>query len=164
MTDRAAPERPPAGRYHYEDLEIGQTVSVGSRTVTREEIIAFAKAFDPQPHHLDDDAAADTMVGRLCASGWHTCALFMRLLCDGFFNHAAGLGSPGVEDVRWLKPVYPDDTITGKLTCVARRPLASRPGVGLWTVEFEVTNQTGATVMTWRSSQLMKMRSAEVAS
>lgn len=149
-----------AKRWHYEDLDVGQSVDVGSRRVTREEIIAFASAYDPQPHHLDDDAAAKTMVGRLCASGWHTCAMFMRLLCDGFYHEAAGLGSPGMDEVRWLKPVFPDDTISGRFTCVARRPLASRPGVGLWTVDFEMRNQSGDLVMTWRSSQLMRMRDA----
>jgi acyl dehydratase len=149
---------PPDGRWHYEDLDVGESIDVGRRGVTREEIVAFAAAFDPQAHHLDDEAAAKTMVGRLCASGWHTCSMSMRLLCDGFFNHAAGLGSPGMDEIRWVKPVYPDDTIRGRIICVARRPLASRPGVGLWTIDFELTNQDGAVVMTWRSSQLMGMR------
>jgi len=153
----------PPKRYYYEDLDVGQSIEVGSRRVTREEIIAFATAFDPQPHHLTDAGAAATMVGRLCASGWHTCALFMRLLCDGFYNEAAGLGSPGMDEIRWLKPVFPDDTITGRFTCVSRRPLASRPGVGLWVVDFEMKNQNADVVMTWRSTQLMAMRPAGAA-
>lgn len=156
-----APATKPEKRYHYEDLDVGQSIDCGRRTVTRDEIIAFASAFDPQPHHLDDEAAARTMVGGLCASGWHTCAMFMRMLCDGFYNEAAGLGSPGLEEIRWLKPVFPGDTLTGRFTCAARRTSASRPGVGIWVLDFELKNGNGDVVMTWRSTQLMKMRSAE---
>jgi acyl dehydratase len=153
----------PAKRYYYEDLDAGQSIDCGRRIVTRDEIIAFARAYDPQPHHLDDEAAARTMVGRLCASGWHTCALFMRLLCDSFYNEAAGLGSPGLDEVRWLKPVFPGDTISGRFTCASRRTSASRPGVGIWVLDFEVRNQHDETIMTWRSTQLMKIRATVTA-
>ena len=91
----------------WEDFTVGETVAFGHKQVTREEIIAFASEFDPQPFHLDEAAARETLLGGLAASGWHSCAMLMRLICDDYLSEAAGMGGPGVEDVRWLKPVRP---------------------------------------------------------
>lgn len=145
-------------KLHYEDIEVGRTTVLGHKIVTREEIIAFARAFDPQPFHLDEEAAKESIVGRLCASGWHSCAIMMRLLCDGLLLHSASLGSPGMEEVRWQKPVFPDDRLTARFTCQSKRPLKSRPGVGLCQMLFELLNGEGEVVMTWDTSQLMAMR------
>lgn len=150
--------RPPRARVHLEDLEIGRVVALGSTSVTREEIIAYAQAFDPQTFHLDEEAAKASMIGRLCASGWHSCCILMRLVADGFLLDAASLGSPGMDEVRWLKPVFPDDRLSGRFTCLAKRELRSRPGIGLATMLFELTNGDGEVVMTWNTSQLLALR------
>jgi len=145
-------------RHYYEDLVEGRTVSLGSTTVTKEEIIAYARAFDPQPLHLDEAAAKKSMIGRLCASGWHSCAILMRLLCDGYLLDAASLGSPGLEEVRFLKPVFPGDRLSLRYICNSKRMLASRPNVGLARILFEMLNQDGDTVLTWDTNQLMGLR------
>ena len=95
---------------YFEDFVVGQTIPVGTRTVTEEEIIVFAKQFDPQPFHVDPEAAAKSMFGGIIASGWHTCGMIMRLMVDGFLNESTSLGSPGVDEVRWIKPVRGGDT------------------------------------------------------
>lgn len=143
---------------YWEDVVVGATVAFGSKAVSREEIIAFARAFDPQPFHLDDEAAKETVIGRLFASGWHSCAMFMRMLADDVLNSAAGLGSPGVEEVKWLRPVFPGDELSGRYTCTGKRALKSRPGVGLCQILFEMLNQHGEVVMTWKAPQLLRMR------
>ena len=148
----------PAPPSHWEDLVVGAAVPLGQRTVTRDEILHYAAAFDPQPLHLDEEAARHTMVGRLCASGWHTCALTMRILCDGHLAKAAGLGASGLSDARFLKPVFPGDTLAVTMTCLSKRPLASKPGVGLCEIAIETRNQAGETVLTWQSTQFMRMR------
>ncbi len=97
----------------YEDLIVGSSKTFGQYEVTREEVMRFAEAYDPQPFHLDDEAAAQTHFGRLSASGWHTCAMTMRMMVDDMKIHQqAGLGSPGVDNLRWVKPVYPGDTLS----------------------------------------------------
>lgn len=153
--------REPPEVLHWEDVIVGETVAFGRMSVSREEIIAFASAFDPQPFHLDDEAARDTVIGRLFASGWHSCAMFMRMVADDIMSSAAGLGSPGLEEVKWLKPVFPDDELTGRYTCTAKRELKSRPGVGLCQLFFEMLNQHGEVVMTWNVAQLFGMRGSE---
>ncbi|MEQ1615912.1 MAG: MaoC family dehydratase [Hyphomicrobiaceae bacterium] len=153
---------PPIIKHFYEDLVVGTTVQLGSSTVSKQEIIAYAQAFDPQPLHLDEEAAKASMIGRLCASGWHSCAILMRLLCDSFLLEAASLGSPGIEEVKFLKPVFPDDRLSLRYTCNSKRPLASRPNVGLARLLFEMTNQAGDVVLTWDCNQLMGMRHATV--
>ena len=149
---------PPVTKHFYEDLVVGTTVQLGSTSVTKQEIIAYARAFDPQPLHLDEEAAKKTMIGRLCASGWHSCAILMRLLCDSFLLEAASLGSPGIEEVRFLKPVFPGDRLSLRYTCNSKRLLASRPNVGLARILFEMSNQDGDVVLTWDTNQLMGMR------
>src|SRR4051812_18164349 len=98
--------------FYFEDFETGQTYDYGAYRVTREEIIAFAREFDPQPQHLSEEAAKATMLGTLCASGWHTAAMLMRMNVDGMLGHSAGLGAPGIEEVRWIKPVLSGDVLS----------------------------------------------------
>ena len=133
---------------HWEDFVVGGVAEYGPRLVTREEIIAFAAEFDPQPMHMDEEFARSTMLGGLAASGWHTCAIGMRLMADGFILGAASMGSPGVDEVRWLKPVRPGDRLTLRRTVLDARPLKSRPEWGLVRFRFEMVNQAGELVMT----------------
>jgi acyl dehydratase len=118
-------------RYYWEDFPPGSVREFGGMTVERDAVIAFASAFDPQPFHLDDAAAEASLFGRLSASGWHTCAMTMRMMCDAYLLDAASLGSPGIDSLRWLKPVFPGDTLRVRMTVLQARPMASRPTVGL---------------------------------
>jgi acyl dehydratase len=145
-------------RLHFEDVEIGRTVAFGRKQVTKEEIVAFARAFDPQPLHLDEEAARHTLVGRLCASGWHSCAMLMRMLADDVLANAASLGSPGIDEVKFLMPVLPGDVLTGRYQCTEKRVLRSRPHVGLCKIVFEMLNQEGEVVLRWDSNQLLGLR------
>jgi acyl dehydratase len=141
-----------------EDFIAGSTALYGPRTITREEIIAYAAEFDPQPMHLDEEAARATMLGGLIASGWHLCALLMRMIADGFVLASASLGSPGVEEVKWLKPVRPGDRLSVRATVLETRPSNSRPGMGLVTFRYEMLNQSDACVMTLVSTMMMARR------
>lgn len=135
-------------KWYFEDFEVGKTISVGSRTVTEEEIIAFALQFDPQPFHVDPDAARQSIYGGIIASGWHTCSLMMRLIVDGFLNDAASLGSPGVDEIRWIKPVRGGDTLTVTTAATDIRPSTSKPDRGVVHTVWEARNQHGETVAT----------------
>ncbi len=146
--------------FYFEDIIVGRVVALGETTVSRQDIIAFARAYDPQPMHLDEEAAKASIVGRLCASGWHSCAILMRLICDGFLLHAASLGSPGMEEVKFLKPVFPDDRLSGRFTCTSKRVLVSRPNVGLARMLFEMLNGAGDVVLSWDTNQLFSLRHA----
>jgi acyl dehydratase len=143
-----------------EDFHVGQKRELGKRLVTREDVLAFAREFDPQPFHLDENAAKASILGGLAASGWHTCALLMRLLYDGLLKDAASLGSPGLEEVKWLKPVLAGDTISARMTVREVRVSKSKPGVGILRVLYEATNSKGETVMTWDGVQLIATREA----
>jgi acyl dehydratase len=134
-------------KLYWEDFIDGSVAEFGSRLVTREEIIAFAAEFDPQPMHMDEEFARSTMLGGLAASGWHTCAIEMRMIVDGFMGDSDSMGSPGIDEVRWLKPVRPGDRLTLRRTILEARPLRSRPEWGLVRFRFELINQTGETVM-----------------
>lgn len=146
---------------YFEDLEIGAETYFGSYEVSREEVLEFARKYDPQPFHLSDEEAAKTHFGRLAASGWHTCAMTMavvaRHVVDG---EQEGLGSPGVDELRWLKPVYPGDTlhVTGKL--IEKTPSRSKPEIGSFRTETTVTNQDGVPVMRFTSIVLIRRRPA----
>lgn len=154
---------PPADMLHLEDLDIGAPVAFGHKLVSKDEIIAFARAYDPQLIHLDEQVARQSIVGGLCASGFHSCAMFMRMLADDVLNHATSLGSPGMDEVKWMKPVRPGDVLSGRYTCTEKRALGSRPGVGLAKIVFEMLNQQGETVMSWHSNQLLKVRHSQPA-
>lgn len=143
---------------YWEDFPEGFIGTLGPKQVTREEIIAFAAEFDPQPFHLDEAAAKDTMLGGLAASGWHTCAMLMRMMCDGYLLRAMSLGSPGLDEVKWLRPVRAGDTLTATYTVREARPSGSRPFVGICKIFYEVINQEGEPVMTWDCTQFFSRR------
>jgi len=139
-----------AGRY-FEDFRVGEVITLGKRTLSAVEIIAFARDFDPQPFHTDPERAKASVFGGLVASGWHTAALYMRLLVDGMIAHVAhSMGSPGVDKIEWLQPVRPGDTLTGRLTIVDAIPSRSRPDRGTFKTLGEMVNQKGEVVMTIR--------------
>ena len=158
MQDQLHTEAAASGKIHYEDIEIGRPITFGRKVVTKDEIVAFGRAYDPQPMHTDEDAAKATPVGGLCASGWHTCALMMRMLCDGLLHNVASLGAPGVEEVRWTKPVRPGDVLTCRHTFTAKRGLASRSNVGIATVFLELLDANGEVMSWWRTTQLTRKR------
>jgi len=145
-------------RLYWEDFVVGSIAEYGPRLVTREEIIAFAAEFDPQPMHMDEEFARSTMLGGLAASGWHTCAIGMRLIFDGVMANAAGVGSPGIEEVRWLKPVRPGDRLTLRRTILETRQLNSRPEWGSVKFRFEIVDQAGELVMTQQNVNFFERR------
>jgi acyl dehydratase len=147
-----------ADKIHHEDIEVGKTIPCGSRLLSKEAIIAYGRAYDPQPMHTDEEAAKATLVGGLCASGWHTCALMMRMLCDGLIDRMAGLGSPGVDEVRWRKPVRPGVMLSVSYTAQEKRILASRPDVGMSKVLIELADGEGEILCTWLTNQLTRVR------
>jgi acyl dehydratase len=147
-------------KWAFEDLAVGSTIALGSKRVTAEEIIEFATEFDPQPMHLDEEAGKASILGGLAASGWHTCCIFMRLMCDGFLLDSTSQGSPGVEYVRWKRPLLAGDTVTGRSTIVAARHSGSRPNLGLVTCRHELTNQRGETVLELENTGMFLKREA----
>jgi len=137
---------------YFEDFRVGEVLALGSRQISEAEIIAFAREFDPQPFHVDPERARASVFGGLVASGWHTCALYMRLLVDAFVNTVAqSMGSPGIDKIEWLKPVRPGDTLTGRLTILELIPSKSRPDRGTIKSFGEMLNQRGEVVMAIRN-------------
>jgi acyl dehydratase len=134
-------------KYYWEDMAVGQTRDLGTVTPTAEEIIAFATQFDPQPFHLDEEAAKESVFGALCASGWHTCGMAMKLMVTNFLCEAASLGSPGLENIKWLKPVFPGDTLRLQHTVIESRPMRKRLDVGLVRTKWDMFNQHGEPVL-----------------
>lgn len=146
---------------YFEDLVVGAESDFGSYDVTREEVLEFARKYDPQPFHLSDEAAATTHFGRLCASGWHTCAMTMAVLARySVRNEQAGLGSPGIDELRWLKPVYPGDTLHVSGEILEKTPSRSKPEMGSFRTRTTVANQDGIPVMTFISIVLIRRRPA----
>jgi len=144
---------------YFEDLEVGAETYFGSYDVTREEVIDFARKYDPQPFHLSDEEAARTHFGRLAASGWHTCAMTMAVVARKVVEQdQAGLGSPGIDELRWLKPVYPGDTLHVRGTIVDKTPSRSKPDIGSFRTETVVTNQDDVPVMRFTSIVLIRRR------
>ena len=145
---------------YFEDIAVGTRSSFGRYEVTREEVMEFARKYDPQPFHLDDEAAAKTHFGRLSASGWHTCAMAMAMLVENLkTNRQAGLGSPGVDELRWVKPVYPGDTLRCETEILAKRQSESRPEMGFFKSKLTVFNQNDEIVMTMVSNGIVATRS-----
>lgn len=145
--------------HHFEDIEVGSKQSFGSYAVTREEVMDFAAKYDPQPFHLDDEAAAATHFGRLSASGWHTCAMTMRMLVDNMRDvEQAGLGSPGVDQLQWKRPVYPGDTLRCETEVIEKRRSRSRPDMGLFKSRIRVFNQDDTVVLEMISNGLIRVR------
>ena len=144
---------------YFDDLEVGQETLFGHYDVTREEVLDFARKYDPQPFHLSDEAAAKTHFGRLAASGWHTCAMTMAVIARHFVDtEQAGLGSPGVDELRWLKPVYPGDCLTVRGKVTEATPSRSKPHIGVIRSANTITNQDGVRVMTFTSIVMMLRR------
>ena len=144
---------------YFEDLEIGAETCFGSYHVTREEVLEFARKYDPQPFHLSDEEAAKTHFGRIAASGWHTCAMTMAVIARYVVeDEQAGLGSPGVDELRWLKPVYPGDTLHVRSKIIEKTPSRSRPEMGSFRSSTVVTNQNGVPVLTFISIVLIRRR------
>lgn len=142
----------------FEDLMPGTVMTFGGTSVSADAIVAFARAYDPQPFHLDEDLAQDTFVGRLIASGWHTAAIQMRLLADGWLVGSTAMGSPGIEELRWLKPVLPGDMLSVRQTVLGRRASQSRPEMGIVRVQLETLNEAGEVVMLQTNPLLMGRR------
>jgi acyl dehydratase len=147
-------------RLYWEDFPVGQVREFGALTVRREEIIDFAARFDPQPFHLDEAAGRNTPFGGLVASGWHTGAMAMRMMCDAYLLDAASLGSPGLDNLRWVAPVRPDDTLRVRLTVLAARPMQSKPHVGLVQSRWEVFNQHDQLVLDMQGWGMFARRDA----
>ncbi len=147
---------------YFEDMVVGQKVSFGHYEVTREEVIEFASKYDPQPFHLDDEAAAQTFFGRLAASGWHTCAMTMRMMVEQFkTDQVASLGSPGIDELRWIKPVYPGDTLRVEGELIEKRRSKSKPGIGFTKSRQTTFNQHGEPVMSMIGNNMMKLRNPD---
>jgi acyl dehydratase len=144
---------------YYEDITVGSSNKFGNYEATREEVMRFAETYDPQPFHLDDNAAAATHFGRLSASGWHTCAMTMRMMVDNMkVQKQAGLGSPGVDNLRWVKPVYPGDTLTCRTEVLEKRRSKSRPDMGIFKSRIQTFNQDGEIVLEMVSNGLIRVR------
>jgi acyl dehydratase len=133
---------------YFEDFAPGDVFELGTRTVTRDEIVAFAREFDPQPLHVDEAAAADGPFDGLIASGWHTGALWMRMYVDAVVGDSVSMGAPGIEELRWLHPVRPGDTLSGRLTVLETTPSERRADRGTVRSRGEMVNQDGEVVLT----------------
>jgi acyl dehydratase len=136
---------------YFEDFEPGRVYELGSHTVTQDEIVDFARAWDPQPFHVDPVAAESSPFGGLIASGWHTGSLWMRMYVDSMLGSAAAMGSPGIEELRWLAPVRPGDTLSARLVVLETTPSERHPGRGTLRSRGEMVNQDGVTVMSMLS-------------
>lgn len=144
---------------YFEDLVVGETNVIGHYDVTRDEVLDFARKYDPQPFHLSDEEAAKTYFGRLSASGWHTAAMTMAVIVKGMGDGpTASLGAAGIDELRWLKPVYPGDRLTIRGTVVDKTPSRSKPDRGSFRTETVVSNQDGDDVMRFTSIAMMRRR------
>lgn len=148
----------PADDRYFEDYEVGATYELGSFTLSEQEIIEFARRFDPQRFHVDPAAAAASPYGGIIASGWHTGSAMMRLLADHFISAVAGLGSPGLDEVRWHKPTRPGAAMTVRVTVLDKRRSQSKPDRGIFSHKVEVFDPAGELAMTVRGKGLVKLR------
>ena len=142
----------------WEDFTLGRAFEHGPRRLPREEMIAFAAEFDLQPMHLDEAAARQTMLGGLSASGWYLCCIVMRMCVDAFVGRSSSMGAPGVDEVRWLLPVRPDDELRLRATVLDTRISKSRPDMGFVRFEFELFNAAGKWVMSLTTSLMLGRR------
>jgi len=150
-------------RFAFEDFIPGTTEVLGPVTVSKDDILAFAREYDPQPFHVDEFAARDSFIGSLIASGWHTACINMRLVADGKILDSTSMGAPGIEELKWLKPVQPGDTLRSRMNVVESRPSKSRPSIGLVRFHYEVVNQNDEIVMTQDNWIMFGRRDAEPA-
>ena len=147
-------------RYYFEDFSVGRVFNSGTRQLSEQDILGFASEYDPQYFHTDPEAAKQSIFGGLIASGWQTVGVCMRLMCDSYLLETSSLGSPGVDAVRWVKPVYPGDTLRMRATVIAAKPSSSKPDRGMATMRCEVFNQKDELVMHMQSMQMMGRRPA----
>jgi acyl dehydratase len=147
---------------YFEDIEVGSTTRFGRYEVTRDEVIEFAKKFDPQPFHLSDEAAAKTYFGRIAASGWHTAAMSMSMIVAHLeTTKQAGLGGLGIDDLRWWKPVYPGDTLRCEIEILEKTESRSKPDRGTYRSRLSIFNQDDEKVMSYVNTALIRRRPAE---
>jgi acyl dehydratase len=132
---------------YFEDFKVGDVVEAGAKTVTRDEVMAFAREFDPQPFHVDEAAAKESIYGGLIASGWHSGSMLMRMFYEAVFRDAASMGSPGIDELRWMKPVRPGDVLRFRATVLEATPSRSKPDRGVVRTFCELLNQHGEVVM-----------------
>ena len=149
-------------RRHYEDLAVGETIDLGTKAVSKEMIITFAREFDPFPFHLDEAAAKASLLGGLASSGWQTAALTLKMLGDRFLTRIASMGGLGFSDLKWKKPVMVGDSISGTATVAALRRSRSHPERGIVTLDMDIRNQKGEPVMTMRLANLVEVRDPSV--
>ena len=147
-------------RKYFEDFHVGDVIHCGRKTVTKDEIVDFAEKFDPQPFHLDEVEAAGSKFGGLVASGWHTCALCMRLVVDAMLKGSANMGSPGVENIRWLKPLRPGNTVTATVRVVEAMPSKSRADRGRLKFAFELSEEAEGLIMDMLATAIYARRPA----
>jgi len=146
-------------KQYFEDFEVGSSEEFGNYPVTREEIVEFAGKYDPQPFHLSEEAGKAMHFGGLCASGWHTCAMAMRMVVDHMPEDGSGsLGSPGIDELRWVKPVFPGDVLRVRSTVQDKRESRSRPEMGMLFLENEVINQNDELVLSYKPIVMYKRR------
>ena len=147
-------------KYYFEDFVAGRVFEGGKRQLTEQDIIGFAREYDPQYFHTDPEAAKKSIYGGLIASGWQTVGVCMRLMCDSYLLETACMGSPGMDEVRWLKPVFPGDTLRMSATVIAAKPSSSKPDRGMATMRWNIYNQKDELVMHMQGMQIMGRRPA----
>jgi acyl dehydratase len=143
---------------HFEDFRVGDTATFGRHLVTREEIVSFASQYDPQPMHLDEAAGAASILGGLSASGWHVCAMLMRMIADHALRDGGGMGAPGIDEVKWLRPVRPGDVLSVRQEVLSVRSSQSRPDRGFVRFRFEVLDEAGKSVMEQTNTVIFSRR------
>ncbi len=145
---------------YFEDFAVGERIGLGNYAVSAEEIIEFAQEFDPAPFHLSEEGGKASIMGGLVASGWHTCSMAMRMMADSFLLSSSGQGSPGIDTCKWLAPVRPGDRLSGIATVLTARRSVSRPAIGLVSLRFDISNQSGLDVLTMENTIMFKRRAA----
>ena len=145
---------------HFEDFEVGQVIDLGSYAVTAAEIREFASEFDPQRFHLDEEVGEASLLGGLAASGWHVCSMFMRMLAESWLNKTASMGSNGVPEVKWLKPVFAGEVLSGVVTIMSKRVSSKRPEMGIFQCLFELFNEVGEKKTEMTAVVFMRVKAA----
>jgi acyl dehydratase len=150
-----------ASLLHFEDFPVGEVITYGRYQVTAEEIVDFAREYDPQPFHIDEAAARASLLGGLCASGWHVCAIMMRLMVEGYFGRTASMGSTGIDEVKWLKPVRPGDVLSCRRTTLEARVSAKRPEMGIVKMHFDLFDAQGDIKAEMTGINLIRVRNRQ---
>jgi acyl dehydratase len=151
-----------AKKYYFEDFPVGMALEISGPTLTKDSILEYARRYDPQPFHVDEEAAKQSLFGGLIASGWQTVSLCMRMICDSYLIESASMGSPGVKEVSWTQPVRPGDTLKLKMTVLEAKASRSKPDRGMVLHRWEVFNQNQELVMHMEGYGMFKRRAAAV--